>query len=430
MKTYLRLTIFFIGFLCALPALCRQRVEVKPRVVVSTDIGGTDPDDNQSVAHLLMYTDQIDLEGIISSPSYGDGSTSEVLRMIDIYEQDLPRLRKGIDGLAAPEYLRSITKQGRHGAVGFAGIAAATEGSEWIVQCARRTDDPRPLWVIVWGGLDDVAQALADAPDIAPRIRVYWIGGPNKKWSVHSYAYIAQHFPDLWMIECNAAYRGFIASKKTDDEWNAMFYEQHLRGRGMTGADFAAYYGGLPKMGDTPSLLYLLDGDPERPDGESWGGSFQPVSFSPRRVFHRHTDRRDTASVYSLIEWHLRGPVRDDISPDSVCLTLTIARQTWPGYYVGDGEYVVRHSTYALGTLPYEVRWHVAGGEDAAGEITIANDWPGPRTADDYPLGNTWWTDPSEAAAMWHNLHGAATVYKWREEVMADWAARLDLLKE
>ena len=27
-----------------------------PRVVVSTDIGGTDPDDNQSMLHLLMYS--------------------------------------------------------------------------------------------------------------------------------------------------------------------------------------------------------------------------------------------------------------------------------------------------------------------------------------------------------------------------------------
>ena len=45
---------------------------IKPRVLVSTDIGGTDPDDNQSMAHLLMYTDCLDLEGIVSSPSPHD----------------------------------------------------------------------------------------------------------------------------------------------------------------------------------------------------------------------------------------------------------------------------------------------------------------------------------------------------------------------
>jgi hypothetical protein len=65
----------------------------KPRVLVSTDIGGTDPDDNQSLAHLLMYSEMFDLEGLVSSPSFGDGSTSEIYRMIDVYEKDLPKLK-------------------------------------------------------------------------------------------------------------------------------------------------------------------------------------------------------------------------------------------------------------------------------------------------------------------------------------------------
>ena len=29
----------------------------RPRVIVSTDIGGTDPDDFQSMVHLLVYAD-------------------------------------------------------------------------------------------------------------------------------------------------------------------------------------------------------------------------------------------------------------------------------------------------------------------------------------------------------------------------------------
>jgi hypothetical protein len=31
---------------------------------------------------------------------------------------------------------------------------------------------------LVWGGLDDVAQALHDAPEIQDKLRIYWIGGP------------------------------------------------------------------------------------------------------------------------------------------------------------------------------------------------------------------------------------------------------------
>jgi hypothetical protein len=40
-------------------------------VIVSTDIGGTDPDDFQSMMHFLVYADRFDVEGLISSPSPG-----------------------------------------------------------------------------------------------------------------------------------------------------------------------------------------------------------------------------------------------------------------------------------------------------------------------------------------------------------------------
>ena len=49
-------------------ALAGQRY----RVLVSTDIGGTDPDDFQSMVHLLVYADAFDIEGLVSSP-YGPG---------------------------------------------------------------------------------------------------------------------------------------------------------------------------------------------------------------------------------------------------------------------------------------------------------------------------------------------------------------------
>lgn len=164
----------------ALSAVAQQPVPERPRVLISTDIGGTDPDNNQSMAHLLMYSNEFDPEGLISSPSYGTGSKKEILRMIDLYEKQLPQLQKHDDGWATPEHLHAITQQGRKGSAPYAGYSTPTEGSEWIVTCARRQSD-RPLYVLVWGGLDDVAQALHDAPDIVPNIRVYWIGGPNKK---------------------------------------------------------------------------------------------------------------------------------------------------------------------------------------------------------------------------------------------------------
>ena len=99
--------------LTVLTAEARQKPSERHRVLVSTDIGGTDPDDNQSLAHLLMYSDEFDLEGLVSSPSFGSGSASEIYRMIDVYEKDLPRLSQHVQGLMKPQDLRLLVKQGR-----------------------------------------------------------------------------------------------------------------------------------------------------------------------------------------------------------------------------------------------------------------------------------------------------------------------------
>ena len=178
------------------------------RVLVSTDVGGTDPDDFQSLVHLLLYTDVLDLEGLVSSP-YGPGRMEHILGVLDHYASDYPSLKAHSERYPAPDALRATTKQGATTAPPWTSVGQPTEGSEWIVRRAR-AEDPRPLHVLVWGGIEDLAQALHDAPDILPRLRVYWIGGPNKKWSADAYQYVVDHHPELWIVEANATYRGWF----------------------------------------------------------------------------------------------------------------------------------------------------------------------------------------------------------------------------
>ena len=47
--------IFIFGFIPAI-LIAQQQVPVKPRILISTDIGGTNPYDNQSMAHFLTYS--------------------------------------------------------------------------------------------------------------------------------------------------------------------------------------------------------------------------------------------------------------------------------------------------------------------------------------------------------------------------------------
>ena len=397
--------------------------------MVSTDIGGTDPDDNQSMAHLLMYSNEFDLEGLVSSPSFGSGSTSEIFRMIDVYEQDLPKLKLHEPGLMEPDALRQLVKQGRTEELPPCGYGEPTEGSEWIVKQAHK-DDPRPLYVLVWGCLEDVAQALHDAPDIAPKLRVYWIGGPNKKWGVNGYCYIIENFPDLWMIENNTTYRAFIYDSKNMDQWNMGYFDTFIKDAGNLGRDFAAYYKGNPKLGDTPSLLYMMKGDPTNPEQQSWGGRFVRCSRTPRVVFHGATTAQDTAQVCGIIEWQLQGPVRNDIAIDSACVTLDIRNQQWRGYYKGDGLYVLRHSTYYTGTLSYTITSTIEGFSPITGEITVENTWDVKPHDTDYIVGAQWWTDSYLPDDYWNNCAGARNQLVVREEIMADWAQRWAWLKE
>lgn len=402
----------------------------KPRILVSTDIGGTDPDDNQSMIHLLMYSDLFDIEGLVSSPSYGEGSKEEILRMIDLYEQDYPQFRAHAP-VESPDRLRLICKQGRRGLLPFRGYDRPTEGSDWIIECARR-DDARPLWVLVWGSLDDLAQALHDAPDIAPRLRVYYIGGPNKKWGANSHHYVASHFPHLWMIENNATYRGFITKDKLTDRYNVGYYDYAIKDHGMMGRDFANYYGGIVKMGDTPSLLYLmrtaegcLQGcdNPEWPDAESWGGSFEAVSRTSRRVFDRQTTLRDTVPVYAILEFHFRGPALS-IPDDSVCFRATIAKQAWAGYQVSPGHYAFRYAPKGDGQLDYVTTSDIPELNGLTGQFIVINDWPGPPSATDYQHGSHWYTDRTYPNCFDGKCQGAQTILRYRKAILDNWAER------
>lgn len=424
MNKYVCLIVVFIILSCGLP----NQEDLKPRILISTDIGGTDPDDNQSILHLLMYSNMFTIEGLVSSPSYGEGSKTELLKMIDLYEKDLPKLKMHSDDFPLPEHLRAVTKQGRKGEVPFVGYQKSTEGSDWIIHCAKKSSD-QPLWVLVWGGLDDVAQALHDAPEIQNKIKIYWIGGPNKKWSVNSYAYIAENFPDLWIIEANAVYRGLFSNTQSLDRLkNERYFDSYIDSAGAMGKAFKQYYDGKIKMGDTPSLLYLLNGEPLNPLTESWGGQFEAIKRSSRRIYNRNTTVNDTIPVYSVIEFHFKG--QDVNLPiGAACLEMTVAGQKWPGYYVGRGTYVVRYVPKKAETLTYQIQSQVSGLSRQNGQFVVSNLWPGTSSEADYKLGSNWYTDISDPDLFDDNWQGAQTVLKWRRIILLDWAERWQWLK-
>ena len=163
----------------------------KLRTIITQD---AEVDDQNSLRHFLFYTNEVELQGIVQTSSkfhwigvpgavkperkddpYAFGGnmfdngpfdqpyrwpgTDWMFQVIDDYEKDYPNLCVHAEGYPAPDYLRSITKIGN---IGYEGeMEAPTEGSE-LIRKHILDDDPRPLYLQVWGGTNTIARALLD----------------------------------------------------------------------------------------------------------------------------------------------------------------------------------------------------------------------------------------------------------------------------
>ncbi|HLT76798.1 MAG TPA: DUF1593 domain-containing protein [Ferrovibrio sp.] len=283
------LTVFLSAIAFVLLAGPALAADPRPRVVISTDIGGADPDDMQSLAHALLYADRIRLVGLISTPTGHGGRTADIHRALDAYEADYPLLRRASPSYPAPDSLRGIVHQGRLTPQPEAGFSEPSDGSHAIIAAGQEAAAAgEPLWVLLWGAATDLAQALHDAPQIARHLRVYMIGAWNTAQDRAARDYIAaSHARELWWIENDSSFRGFYTDEqgRENNEWRM----GEARGHGALGRYFteARQYG--LKMGDTPSLLYLIDSAPDDDPGDpsSWGGAFRRF---PARGPHYWTD--------------------------------------------------------------------------------------------------------------------------------------------
>jgi len=386
------------------------------RIIVTTDIGGSDFDDYQSMAHLLLYADTFDIEGIISSP-FGDGRKAHILEAIDAYEVDYPKLKAYSEKYPAADSLRNIVKQGAIDIPDPVGYGESTEGSKWIIECARR-DDPRPLNILVWGGIEDLGQALHDAPDILPKLHVFFIGGPNKKWSVNAYQYIVENHPDCWFIESNATYRGWFVGGNQTGEWsNTEFVNTYIKGFGALGHYFYSK-GPVMKMGDTPSLMRLFHGTPDDPAQPSWGGQYVRAWDRPHKVFNRITTEKDSIEQFGVLELLL--PYADDIA--SPYATMNIDRPIQA--QVQNDTVRFLFSPKNPSNYPYSIISNIPSMNNISGSISAyqppASDKLNPSSL--YP---NWWTDDSSPEYMEDGHIGIKTLNCWREDFLKDFAKRM-----
>lgn len=261
------------------------------RLIVLTDIGA-EVDDTESMVRLVLYSDDIDIEGLIATTSTWKRTSVSpdlIQHVIGAYAKVHSNLIVHDPAYPAPSALRSLVKRGRP-EYGMSGVGKGkdSEGSNWIIQALERRDD-RPLWISVWGGVNTLAQALFTLRETKPanevdrlvsKLRVYTISDQDD-----SGIWIRKNFPALFYIVTPGGNYGaatwtginsFIPGIDNTTISNKWLAEHIQQGHGPLGAEYPDVAYGME--GDTPSWLSLIPNgltDPDHPDWGGWGGRYE-----------------------------------------------------------------------------------------------------------------------------------------------------------
>ena len=292
-----------VGSAQRFPAAEREKV----RVLVTSD---GEIDDECSLVRFLLYTNEWDVEGIITSSSQyhwhghnwaGDDWLDPYLAA---YAEVYPNLIEHDPDYPRPEFLRSVALLGNVEEAGE--MDAVTPGSQRIVDVLLDTSDPRPVWLQAWGGTNTIARALLTIErehpermaEVAEKMRFFFIWEQDSTYQ----AYIRPHWgkygiptivsdqfwaiayqwnkilpPDerryfeaAWMKEHLLEGHGALCS----------LYAAHVPGSHGLSGDTAFTPGDFRSEGDSPAFLHAIPTglrSLESPDYGGWGGRYVRV---------------------------------------------------------------------------------------------------------------------------------------------------------
>jgi hypothetical protein len=298
------LLLFFPGSWCNL-----SHNQERPQAFIFTDINidKGDPDDRQSLLHLLWYADEIDIKGIV--PDRWNAQGMEACQLaVDAYAKDYRKFTFDEKGYPAPEHVRSLLASDREDA--FARFKRA----------ASNATADKPLYVLVWGNMNNISNALHDNPELTENIRLITIGtglkyGPEDEvagddctvlnWNGpgRNEIYGDEQFHDLWWLEINWTYNGMFSGNGPREMFEKLSSYGHM-GEHMKfvtkNQEWAQYF----RVGDTPSVLYVIDPEQDKddPTHSSWAGKFKKPF--PQKRPNYYTD--DNGPV----EWNYDDPCK------------------------------------------------------------------------------------------------------------------------
>ncbi|KAI8239003.1 hypothetical protein K4K57_005357 [Colletotrichum sp. SAR 10_99] len=275
----------------------------KPRVFILTDITN-EPDDAESFCRYLTYSNQFRTEGVVAVTSVwlrNKVAPQNLHEIVNAYEKVVDNLNAHAHpGSPYPsaQTVRDLIKSGPpvYGMEAVGDDIPLSEGGELLLE-RLTASDAEPLWVLVWGGINVLAQVLhkirnrPDAAALRQKLRVYTISDQDDCG-----AWIRQQWPEIFYIcsvhgwnqyQC-AAWTGISApcagdqggpdGSKVTHEWVQENVQIGPLGAAYPNFEFII-------EGDTPTFLYLIQnglGVPEEPIYGSWGGRYIPANVSSK----------------------------------------------------------------------------------------------------------------------------------------------------
>ena len=286
-------TVIFLGFSTLVFA------EEKPRIIVTSD---GEIDDECSMVRFLLYANEWDIEGIITSSSQyhwqghkwaGDDWAQPLLQA---YAKVQPNLTKHDSRYPTAEYLQAHTFLGNVKAEGE--MTEITPGSEHIVKVLLDESDHRPVWLQAWGGTNTIARALKTIeekhPDkmeyVANKIRFFFIWEQDKTYQEYirprwgKYQILTIISDQFWAIayqwnkiQPSHMRQYFEASWMNDNILNdhgplCSAYKAHVKGSYGLSGDYNFTVGDFRSEGDSPAFLHTINTGLRNLESPGWGG--------------------------------------------------------------------------------------------------------------------------------------------------------------
>jgi len=279
----------------------RYEEPIKQRLFVLTDITN-EPDDQESLVRLLVYSNEYDLEGLIATTSThlrNQVRKDKIETLVNDYGMVKPNLDKHAPGFPTMEYLLSITSVHLpFYSMDGVGEGKDSPGSELLIKAVDKADE-RPLWITAWGGTNCLAQALWKVKQTRNEDAVTKFISKIKVYSISDQDFAGQWirntFPDIfyivdpsagdsWLEYYKATWTGISGDRfykngpgmrmeLVDNPWLAVNIREN---HGPLGAHYLKF--DYIMEGDTPSFLGLISnglGWYISPAYGGWGGRYE-----------------------------------------------------------------------------------------------------------------------------------------------------------